>query len=658
MFMDSLGQTSFGEGTAAEALKGFVDRILQNYKESFHGDMAASQQLLRPAWCPGWARPRMKLFRLHRASDFNAPITACIYWVEPHENVSYEAISYSVGDPRVTVEITVDYAKHAVSPNLASALRQFRNKDSDRVLWADAICINQEDHEERAYSVARMHQIYSKADRTLVWLGEDFGDQDGDKALTILRLIGADLGFTEGAQAVVAFYRRFIPIRDNAGSYSESQMREFNAFASILSRPWWERVWVVQEVAVATKCTIYWGNNPADWVTCARAIDVLKLAIKRLVLPRLSEEQLASRVGSNLQHFQSIEHFKTTRNDFHERKAVDLISLLVKTRHCAVTDPRDKIFGIQNLCNQEGDIPIAVDYHMTPAELFTLVARGCIEARQDLAILAACEKASNEGETSEDMRQVTRWQRHDIPGLPSWAPNWAAERLAKPLFGGIEDSINPLAQNPDFKPYKAAGNLPASFSFDFEDTDQPKLITKIGTLDKVTSLDLTRALSAKQNMYALMDEVESAIKRIFRLSALPSNELITRMAFKLCSTERSVEGLDMDSAGTRFETEDQFWLDSANALIQGRRLFYTLANAFGLGPRGMQVGDELLLVPGCHVPMVMRELGFGVSKSRTCSFHAESCSIPECEGRRIPKYQVIGEACRPIVHSLHICTYG
>ena len=55
-----------------------------------------------------------------------------------------------------------------IRPNLHHALKHLRQTDTARTLWIDALCINQEDMEERNVQVKRMASIYKLASRVVV----------------------------------------------------------------------------------------------------------------------------------------------------------------------------------------------------------------------------------------------------------------------------------------------------------------------------------------------------------------------------------------------------------------------------------------------------------------------------------------------------------
>jgi hypothetical protein len=91
---------------------------------------------------------------------------------------TYAAISYVWGDPKNTVMITVDEKNQPVTVNLRDVLLRARHKSDTRILWADAICINQEDLVERAQQIRLMPSIFGNAEHVLAWLGKDDGDAE------------------------------------------------------------------------------------------------------------------------------------------------------------------------------------------------------------------------------------------------------------------------------------------------------------------------------------------------------------------------------------------------------------------------------------------------------------------------------------------------
>ncbi|PYH69924.1 HET domain-containing protein [Aspergillus vadensis CBS 113365] len=144
----------------------------------------------------------------------------------------YEALSYVWGSNTRSRTIVLNSCVFPVTENLYFALSRLRNRQLGRVLWVDAICINQDDLNEKTEQIPLMRTIYAQAQHVTVWLGEAY--EDGDKALEALRCLaeGQDVDIRGcGALCVKLF-----------------------------ERAWFRRIWVLQEVGVARHIYIMCGS--------------------------------------------------------------------------------------------------------------------------------------------------------------------------------------------------------------------------------------------------------------------------------------------------------------------------------------------------------------------------------------------------------------
>jgi hypothetical protein len=140
---------------------------------------------------------------------------------ELHGTHLYEALSYVWGDPNENFRIFVRGNRFNVTINLHAALLRLRNHSIERILWIDAICINQADDKEKENQIQFMAKIYGQANRVVVWLGETADD--------------SDLAFEE--------------IRSVRGKRPDDQPLDSNvasAVLALLQRPWFRRIWVRQ----------------------------------------------------------------------------------------------------------------------------------------------------------------------------------------------------------------------------------------------------------------------------------------------------------------------------------------------------------------------------------------------------------------------------
>ncbi|KAF2675041.1 hypothetical protein BT63DRAFT_27130 [Microthyrium microscopicum] len=103
----------------------------------------------------------------------------------------FQALSYVWGDPTPVSEIEIDGRFCKISQNLSQALLSIYDNTAFRVIWADAVSINQQDNEEKSWQVQQMVHIYSRAESVLSWLG--VGDTNSTLAMQQLNNLGRDL---------------------------------------------------------------------------------------------------------------------------------------------------------------------------------------------------------------------------------------------------------------------------------------------------------------------------------------------------------------------------------------------------------------------------------------------------------------------------------
>jgi hypothetical protein len=168
----------------------------------------------------------IRLLRLLPSKDENAPIR-CQLFNNSLQDLGeradpYDALSYVWGTSDKTQSIRI--AKHSlpVTPNLYEALSRFRHRYIERIIWVDAICINQKNIKEKEQQIRFMAKIYSQANRVIVWLGEAAGNSD--QALEEIRIAGGKM---------------------STSSLNEETAQQ--AVLALLQRPWFRRIWVREQ---------------------------------------------------------------------------------------------------------------------------------------------------------------------------------------------------------------------------------------------------------------------------------------------------------------------------------------------------------------------------------------------------------------------------
>jgi len=347
------------------------------------------------------------------------------------ENPSFTALSYCWDVPQPQAIVLCNGKKTTIRSNLHAALRRLRLPHESKAVWADAICINQSNLEERARQVGLMKDIYQIADDVVVWLGEESEDSDiGMEAAQDL----ADAGRVYRKQGGGSFDN--LPLDDPLvisvfGRFRRSlELSRFNALSKIIDRDWFGRTWVVQEVAVAAKVTMQCGGKSMSWDDFMDAV----LIQSRLELYTSTHDRNASPL-----------FLIKTRNDFQNGVSHDLLTVMYRHRVFDSTDPRDQIYGIGGLA----DGPVAkkfmsnIDYTIEPLVLYRQVATEMLKNSPGLSVLSVPPGLGSD---------------HPV-GLPSWAPDWRVTRQS-PCLGLInEDDIYQLW-------YKASGDSQPSVQFD------------------------------------------------------------------------------------------------------------------------------------------------------------------------------------------------
>jgi hypothetical protein len=173
-------------------------------------------------------------------------------------SIKYEALSWRWGDEKkgkYAVMIRKDGKLHRkrVSGTLGLALKYLRF-EAERFLWIDAICINQENNDERSSQVAMMSLVYAAATKACVWLGED----DVESTMAI------------------KFIREDISQLKDFDSLCKDQQHapKWRSLLMLMQRPWFSRRWVVQEIVLAKNALVYCGPDKIEWQELAIAVEL------------------------------------------------------------------------------------------------------------------------------------------------------------------------------------------------------------------------------------------------------------------------------------------------------------------------------------------------------------------------------------------------
>ena len=155
------------------------------------------------------------------------------------------------------------------------ALRRLRDPAVSRILWIDAICINQSDKNEKSHQVAMMGEIYSSCQKAIVWLGEDLDTtKAGSKSIVASR--ACDMLKMLGANRHLDQLPCFSTSDGQRTEISEEYTIHFEAFRKFVDIPWWERIWVIQEMVLPKSLKFLYSSEEFSYETLRSVVQGLQ----------------------------------------------------------------------------------------------------------------------------------------------------------------------------------------------------------------------------------------------------------------------------------------------------------------------------------------------------------------------------------------------
>lgn len=439
--------------------------------------------------------------------------------------------------------------------------------------------------------VRNMYIFYAYAERTMAWLGASA--EDSDLALDIITRIGRDRTSTARTEGLAVLRS----ILDD--TLLEETKSHWNTLSNLFGRPYWTRVWVVQEIAYSYDAIVKCAERefPMEWFyqTCVVLSDSPSFKDTARVLGTKTHIQLRG--------MRPVMLMVALRNRINEGKSRPLGSVLSMMRESKTTDPRDKIFGYVTLAHKPPKVDVRYDAFC--GEVYAAVARSLIEHDNSLKILSSCDNHEYEGDPPQHLSSIDSFERHHIPDLPSWAPNWADVRIAPPFSGGYEEMglevelLNQISEPPE--PYQASGNATAEFSFL---NDGVSLIVKELVLDGI--VDVGADFYGKHIREYFRDVVRVCARcpnAGARYRVDPVDVLLMTVTGNRKGAGAKLGAEDVSAA--RNDLEDPTFQESLRISSAGRLFFITSAGYMAIGPRGLRINDRVCLIKGCYVPMVL-----------------------------------------------------
>jgi Heterokaryon incompatibility protein (HET) len=562
----------------------------------------------------------------------------------------YEAISYVWGPPNPKETILCDSTPIEVTPNLARILKQlhkwrlgilkedgiisrfkrFSRSKSHKPLpefarhltttastssittgyiWIDALCINQDDTQERSNQVSIMREIYHRARRVVVWLDGD--NRELQAALSVLEV--AWNNYYKERPIVKGEHTDYDPKvdmvkRDNniARGFPDINDRAWKSLNTFLETAWFSRIWVIQEVAVSSCCVMLYGDIEVQWSAIGRSAYWLDRKGYSYVSQNLH--------GRTIAHLSLIWQLRTCRT----MKNYRLSNLLRDSRGFAATLRHDKIYALLGLAaTYDAEGARRPDYSKSADEVYQEITKSIIKEEQSLHVLTS-----------------VRHGDHVPENKPSWIPQWTWEESSGSMLSGGD--INGT--------YNASQGRKVEFG---NNTNMPVLSLKGIIVFTITHH--SDAFEACDNYINHNSPLLPAWRMVKEVTAKITNPINLSQPIELIFTKLVTAG--MDFARNRAGSNRQYWLDASeywknlgaddleascttaaamhlpnsspsSALgmagdlasfshavsfaCDGRRLFVTQNGTLGIGPRALSQGDCIAILYGGSVPHVLR----------------------------------------------------
>ncbi|KAK0117365.1 hypothetical protein ONS96_013195 [Cadophora gregata f. sp. sojae] len=528
------------------------------------------------------------------------------------DNPQYEALSYVWGDANQTKELYLEARPIQVTKSLHGALRHLRQESTERVIWADAICINQQDNDEKSHQVALMGEIYSSCSQVLVWIGEDI-DGLSDSFKTVQQLHEIFLKTEDGyPYEELSFEGTFSPGSLTFSNLLRTQDLWKEKFLRLIRQPWFLRRWVIQEIAKAPSANVICGFETISWSVLA---DVYWCIYKSGVFSYVLDP-IEARTGFHT----GMVIMGLVRRDSRRKEHAPLLESVVSTRYFKCTDSRDVVYSLLGLggdVDQYGNSLIP-DYSLSVEEVFRKFVTGCILEKGSLYPLSVPSTPPRSGAMV----------------LPSWVPDFTCLEATNPLIRMRMGNGLPFHAGGDSNPKVCVsddGNLLFARGkiIDLVRDTTPPLDNVYCTDTEAEGLSeaevavysVKKWLSFRRDLisYVKLDQDEhdgrfDAFWRtmIFNLTASADRpppeyaEYFKAYMDHFFRSETIVPETQEPLRSQLLQIET-----AVNSRAEGWRMFTTENSRMGQGLRSTQNGDTICVLDGGELPYIIREVGSG-----------------------------------------------
>jgi hypothetical protein len=425
-----------------------------------------------------------------------------------------------------------------------------------------------------------MYTVYENAQSVLIWLG--FPDEETDIAMEFIQHVNSGRATEYLIKTPNGGYRL---------DFSLHLCRAFAALYRLLTRPYFTRLWVVQEIAMSSNPTAWCGTKRVSWFSLQKAAHMLQMHWKEYTHQHLFDNSLSPFPGHAFAQLNNIHRLNYHRYLQESGKRASLLHLALSTQITDCFDPRDKLYGLWDLASDTRYLNMKPGYSQPLVNVYVNFVKGHIEHHKSLDIICA--------------RQA------DTPGFPSWCPNWSQKPTMHTL---IQRSLPPLGfdLSPDIpdldRPiYRASRNTKPAYSFSFND----RTLTCAGThFDTIAHIVISESPGNGLTLARWRDIARSHCHR----NGTPLSESEADEEFWSMLTGEVLGGvlLDVSDDGglqpIRLPPSASHFGEKIETMLRCRQFVVTQKGYIGLVPEGAaEVGMELVILLGCSVPVLLHK---------------------------------------------------
>jgi hypothetical protein len=483
---------------------------------------------------------------------------------ESSRTPSYEAVSYVWGSEADPSFISIrdrgrlGSSSLPVTQNLAEAVRYLRREDEARILWIDAVCINQQDLVERSVQVGRMGEIFRNAKQVDVWLGPE--SASSDVAVNLVHTMAADL-VTAVNTNDTAF--TVLPGSETAKLLAslEAPLPRIKALEKLCRRQWFTRLWIYQEYHMSTAAIAYIGRRTLDMRDLYKVLCFIDVDQWGRLVAQQNQLTTFGRVAYILRPV---------------RRRTRPLSLTTRLKSSLCTDERDRVYAILGLINSKYRVEIVPDY-TKPLQEVNKEFFKCMLKLQRTARLTGSLEEHECGQTSWAPKLS-----HTLSSMDWYRPSGPSKHEI--LYERADESLR--------LPAKAIGTV-ASIWF--------KIPPKSSTLR--SELETFRAHAHSNlldSMYPLGgDMFDAYVCSLAGGRCLENREYPSYLPLQ--ELRNIIQGGDY-STDTLNKTQRAF------VHARGRAIFSTTDGLIGLCPFWGKIGDQIFVTPGVETAIILSSI--------------------------------------------------